>query len=145
MIDTIISGLFNLVGTLKEMGKDRRELRDNALRAISHALNETYLYYRDIDSGKARNLDTEAQLSRYWSAAAIPLRHIDNNLASICDYKSEYWINPESWDNKKIKQFKIGLEEVREQYRHLLYPGLFPLKRRDNGWGKRGGVLDLSS
>jgi hypothetical protein len=137
MIDTIISGLFGLVRTLKEMGKDKRDLRDNALRAISHALNETYLYYRDLDKGKKRNLDTEAQLSRYWSAAAIPLRYIDENLASICDHKSDYWINPESWDQEKIQRFKIDLKEVREQYRHLLYPGLFPLKRRNSSWGEK--------
>lgn len=73
MIEFVVERLLNLVGTIAVMGRDRRELRDNALRAISHALNETYLYYRDIDAGKERNIDTEAQLSRYWSAAAIPL------------------------------------------------------------------------
>jgi hypothetical protein len=61
-------------------------------------------------------------LSRYWSAAAIPLRHIDNELAQICEYKSEYWVNPESWDPLRIQQLGIGLKDVRERYRRLLHP-----------------------
>ena len=122
MIEFVVDRLINLLGNLREFGRDRRELRDNALRAISHALNETYLYYRDIDNGKERDLDIEAQLSRYWSAAATPLRHIDANLAEICENKSEYWINPQSYDQSKIKQLGIGLKDVRERYRQLLYP-----------------------
>ena len=122
MIEFVLEGLQKLVVTINEMGRDRRELRDNALRAISHALNETYLYYRGIDKGQSRNLDTEAQLSRYWAAAAIPIRHINAELAEICEYKSEYWLNPESWDEIKIKQVGISLKDVRERYRNLLFP-----------------------
>jgi hypothetical protein len=35
------------------------------------------LYYRDLNSGSIRNLEKEAQLAKYWSAAAIPMRHFD--------------------------------------------------------------------
>ncbi|APV45340.1 hypothetical protein Dform_02027 [Dehalogenimonas formicexedens] len=46
MIEFVVDRLIILLGNLKVFGRDRRELRDNALRAISYALNETYLYYR---------------------------------------------------------------------------------------------------
>jgi hypothetical protein len=138
MIEFVVERLLNLIGTIAVMGRDRRELRDNALRAISHALNETYLYYRDIDAGKERNIDTEAQLSRYWSAAAIPLRHIDNELAQICEYKSEYWVNPESWDSSKVEQLGIGLKDVRERYRNLLHPKRMIVEKRKPQTHHRG-------
>jgi len=105
-----------------DLTKDRRELKDNALRAISHALTETYLYYRRMELGKGRDNDIEAQLSKYWSAAAIPIRHIDPNLAQLCEHKSDYWVNPDRWDQKKVKKIGIGLEQVRKRYRALLNP-----------------------
>lgn len=124
MIEYVIDKLSALIEPAAAFSKERRELRDNALRAISHALNETYLYYRGMELGKPRDHDTEAQLAKYWSAAAIPLRHIDGELAMLCDQKSEYWINPDNWDQNKIKEIGIGLDSVRARYRKLLYPGL---------------------
>lgn len=49
-------------------------MKDEALRSISFALDETYLYYRDIEHGNLPNRDKEAMLVRYWSAAAIGLQ-----------------------------------------------------------------------
>ena len=122
MIERVVEQLISLLGPIAKLSKEKRELRDNALRSISNALNETYLYYRDIKRGKGRDPEVEAQLSRYWSAAAIPIRHIDNELANICEYKSEYWINPDNWNDGKIESLGIGLESVRKRYRSLLNP-----------------------
>lgn len=116
----ILEMLTNLAGPIMKLSKDRRDLRDNALRAISHALNETYIYYSSLENGKRRNKETEAQLSKYWAAAAIPIRHLDKNLATTCEYKSEYWLYPTRWDDARIKKFGIALDEVRERYRELL-------------------------
>lgn len=122
MLGDIISALFGLVPTLLELPKEQRELRDGALRAILVALDETYLYYRDTGRGRHRDLDREAQLVRYWSAAAIPMRHVDHGLARRCDQKAEYWLNPENYNPEKIKELDIGLESVRNAYRTLLEP-----------------------
>jgi hypothetical protein len=124
MITFVIEKLISLPRPVTSLSKERRELRDNALRSISHALDGTYLYYRDLDRGKPRNLETEAQLSRYWSAAAIPIRHIDEELAFICDQKSECWLNPETWDHERVKEVGIALDDVRKRYRGLLHPKL---------------------
>jgi len=117
-----ISGkLIALLPIISDAEKSQRELADNALRSISHALTETCLYAsRYIDQGK-RDPEIETQLSRYWSAAAIPLRHIDKELSLICEYKSEYWINPEGWDHDNARGAKIDLESVREKYRAKLH------------------------
>jgi hypothetical protein len=63
----------------------------------------------------------ESQLpSIYWSAAAIPIRHIDRKLADICEMKSKYWVNPEHWDPNHPNDMSIELDRVRKRYRRLL-------------------------
>jgi hypothetical protein len=47
MIKEILDLLTKVLGPIATLSKDKRELKDSALRATSGALNETYLYYRD--------------------------------------------------------------------------------------------------
>jgi hypothetical protein len=59
----LVERLISLIGPIAALSKDRREQVDAALKAVSAALTETYLYYRVLDAGK-RQPDTEAQLAR---------------------------------------------------------------------------------
>lgn len=129
MLELIVSQFTALIEPMQNFSKDKRDLKDNALRAISHALNETYLYYRDIESGRPINLDSQKQLSIYWSAAAIPLRHINEDLALICEFKSEYWVNPENWSDEEIHEHGIALNDLRKKYRALVAPTRFRAHR----------------
>ena len=130
MIEWVVERVSALIPAIEKLSVAKREMKDNALRAISHALNETYLYYSSLENGKRRNREIEAQLSRYWAAAAIPLRHLDQELASVCEHKSEYWVNPDSWGQARVDQLGIGLKKVRNQYRTLLAPKTFSKRRR---------------
>lgn len=129
-IEWVVERFVALVPAIEKVSDKNREVRDNALRAISHALNETYLYYSAQDNGQKRDREIEAQLSRYWAAAAIPLRHLDQQLAVVCEHKSEYWVNPDSWDQARVDKLGIGLKKVRNQYRALLAPKAFAKKGR---------------
>ena len=120
MITEILDSLDKLTTSIQALLKERRELADNALRSISNALDETYFYYRDIDAGSLRNKERELQLSKYWSASAIPIRHMDPELAEKCDRKAEYWVNPDHWDHSRTEELGISLDQVREKYRTLL-------------------------
>ena len=122
MINEILDGLSKILGPIATLSKDRRELKDTALRAISNALDETFLYYRDIDNGSSRNLERESLLAKYWSAAAIPMRHFNEELSNICDHKSEYWISPTNYQDSDIRKLGIGLNDVRQAYRKMLRP-----------------------
>jgi hypothetical protein len=122
MMQWVIERLGALLERIQALAKDRRDLRDNALRTISHALNETYLYYEGLENGKKRSRDIEAQISRYWSAAAIPMRHLDRELSQVCEYKSQFWVSPDHWQRRDISAVNIGLESVRARYRKLLVP-----------------------
>lgn len=128
MLDQIIAKLCDALPIIRDIRKDNRELADNALRSISHALTETYLYYSRL-ARKGRDRDNEEQLARYWAAAAIPLRHIDRELAIICENKAEYWLNPESYAAEDIERYGIGLDQVRRRYRECLVPRLHPSRQ----------------
>jgi hypothetical protein len=122
MLEYVVDKLVGLLGPIATLEKDKRELKDNALRAVSIALIETKLYYRDREAGKPRNPDTEAQLAKYWAAAAIPLRHIDPELAMTCEYKSDFWTGPEQWTGAQVTRLGIKLADVSSAYRKLVVP-----------------------
>ncbi len=122
MIMWVVERLIDLLGPLGELQKDKREMADAALRAVCTALNETCLYVGDLEKGGARDREREAQLVHLWSAAAIPVRHVDHHFASVCQHKSEYWLNPETWDGRGARGVNIELKSVRKRYRSLLRP-----------------------
>lgn len=128
MIQTVISKLLEILPTISSISKDRRELKDTALKTISTALNETYIYYRALDKGEVRSLEKEEMLSKYWAVAAIPMRHFDQDLSIICDIKAEYWINPENYTPEEIQTLGIGLKNVRQSYREILNPFFYKKK-----------------
>jgi hypothetical protein len=130
MLNEILQGLINILGPIATASKERSQMKDEALRAISHALDETYLYYRDIGHGRLQNRDREAMLVKYWSAAGISLRHFDQDLARRCDDKAEYWVNPENYNDEDINKLGIGLESVRQAYKKMLKPDLRRFGRR---------------
>jgi hypothetical protein len=123
MLEWAVERLLQLIPAMQSVSRDKRELRDNALRALVHALNETHIYYRRRERGKPRSHEMEEQLVRCWSAAAIPLRHIDSELASRCNLKAQFWIHPEDYSSQDVENLGITLEAVRNAYQTLLSPG----------------------
>jgi hypothetical protein len=119
MIEYFLDKLDRFVQLYCEKKKEDRQLADDALRAVVLALNETEIYYARRERGMPRSEDSEMQLSRYWSAASIPLRHIDPIFSQTCDHKSRYWLNPDDWDDKKIVKYKIRLSTVSKKIREL--------------------------
>ena len=119
MLEEVMYGLIDILGPIANFKNIHRQLADEALNAISKALNETSLYYRDIELGITPDPSQEkkAMLVRLWAEAAIPMRVIDFHLSQICELKSEYWLNPKSWSNEKIHEIGIDLESIKEIYR----------------------------
>jgi hypothetical protein len=120
MIEYVIQKLIALLPTIGLITKENREIRQKALTSIALALNETYLYYSGLDRGEKRNFDTEAQLSKYWSESAVHISFFDKELAEICEYKSDYWINPDNYTDEKVSSLGIELDSVRKRYRDIL-------------------------
>jgi len=122
MLEFVVGRLVALLGPIATVSKDKRELKDSALHAISTALTETKLYYKGLEAGNPQNLETEAQLAKAWAAAAILLRHFDEELAMICEHKSEFWTSPNNWSFEQIEKAGISLENVSDAYRKLAMP-----------------------
>jgi len=130
MLEFMVERLVALLGPIATLSKEKRELKDSALRAISMALTETKLYYKGLESGDPKNPETEAQLAKAWAAAAIPLRHFDEELAITCEYKADFWASLDHWSAGRIEDAGIKLESVSEAYRKLAMPIGFSRARR---------------
>lgn len=120
-MEWLIERLISLIPLLAKYSKEKRDIADNALIAVSTALAETSLYLAHIRQGGKAERAREEQLARYWAAAAVPVRHLDEEFADICQYKSDVWVSPDSWDPEKIGQYRIDLDSVRKRYTELLH------------------------
>lgn len=116
----VLTGLTKLSDFLGENHKHQRQLTDAALQSISTALSATSLYYRDLEAGSARDLDIEGKLNVFWGNAAIPMRHVNPDLAIVCAEKAQYWLNPDSWSDREIREVGIALDSVHRRYISLL-------------------------
>jgi hypothetical protein len=127
MLEWITARLLAFFEHASSVAQDRRETYDRALKSVSYALHETYLYYRDIDH-HPRDPERERHLCHLWAAAAVPVRHLDIDLAAICEYKAEYWVNPDNWSMDDIRTHLIQLAEIRDRYRSLLSSSLTKIR-----------------
>jgi hypothetical protein len=46
MFEHLLDGLIKLMGPIATLSREKRDLKDNALKAISKALLETKIYYQ---------------------------------------------------------------------------------------------------
>jgi hypothetical protein len=104
-----------------------------AIESLSNAVLKTRAYFADLSASTfsdfakessrisshmaKRNLAAEQELSQLWNAAHLSLRAIDPALADRCFAKAEYWTDPSSWPDEKIRQYNIQLESMSEAVR----------------------------
>jgi hypothetical protein len=120
MVELVISALYSFLERVSRARNRRTERHDQALAAIYVAANETRMYIRDSKKAKNRNKSREAKLVRLWTKAAVPVRHIDRDLADRCLLKADFWINPTQWTPAQVKKFGIRIDEIYEYSRQLL-------------------------
>ena len=114
---TITDRLLDIINLVRN-GKLQQDKRtDEALSQAYAALVRTQAY---ANRNGARNHDTEHKISELWYQASIPLRHIDNELANICNLKGGYWSNPKAWDELDTGEYDIALSNVEKKLRDLL-------------------------
>lgn len=118
VIDALWSVGEKIIGYYTQRGENGR----SALRALSNALDETYLYYARTGRNGGRDRMAEELLAKHWSAAAVAVRDVDRNLALVLERKAQYWIDPDSWTEAEVKAAGIKLQTVRNRYRRLLAP-----------------------
>ena len=117
---------------IKSGNRIRDEKYDLALEALYTALNETKIYIGSIERKRAHtdqnslesapigSEETEAQLSRLWTKAALKIRHYDPALANRLSKKADYWANPDKWSAADVARAHITIDEVFAEARDLL-------------------------
>jgi len=116
LFDKILAGL----GLIRQGRKQRTEKIDQALLALYVALAETKSYIEDRKNGKRRDRRREYELARLWHSASIPLRAIDRDFAHRCFLKGSYWMEPDTWDKKRVDETGIAIDAVFDATRKLL-------------------------
>lgn len=116
LFDKVLAG----IGLIREGKKQRSEKTDQALLALYAALSESRAYMADRANRKPRNRKREHSIAMLWHTASVPLRELDPELAERCFIKGSYWMEPDTWDKKKIDENGIAIDKVFEATRRLL-------------------------
>ena len=117
---TIFDKVLNVLGLIRDRKVERDEKIDASLHALYAALSETKAYVVTLKEGTERNRPKEHSLARMWHDASVPLRHIEPELAHKCFLKGSYWLEPEAWDEVRVQENQIALDQVFEETRELL-------------------------
>jgi len=110
----------NVLAVLKKAGDRDEDKITEALKAILVAASETESYLTDLNS-KERERKRETSISKMWVEAGVLLRKIEPNLAERCIMKSDYWVDPDSWTTRQVKDAKITLQMMKDDARVLLF------------------------
>ncbi|MGK8190427.1 hypothetical protein [Enterobacter ludwigii] len=90
-----------------------------AIIALTKAVHETEMYFRDRVRGLERDFSREDALSRLWSDAEEPVRLVDPQLSELCRYKAKYWLFPESYSRSQVVELHITLEGMNAALQRL--------------------------
>ena len=115
-----IPGLGKLLDYFAGERHHRDEQKDAALTAIYAAASETTIYLADLEREKNTDRKREQDIARLWSAAAVPIRHFDMDLADRCLLKFEFWVNPDKWNADEATERRIAIEAVLDKARELM-------------------------
>jgi hypothetical protein len=116
----LIPGLGKLLDYFASERHRRDDKFDAALAAIYAAATETKILLADTEQAGSRDREREREVARLWSAAAIPVRRFDPDLADRCLLKFEFWANPLKWKADDATEKRIAVDGILERARTLL-------------------------
>jgi hypothetical protein len=116
----LIPGISKLLDYFSAEMRREEDKRDSALMAILAAAVETKMYLESLESNAPRNRTEETELVKLWQKAAIPVRHIDLDLAASCLDKADDWIRPQTWDISHVEAKRKELQQICSRIRQLL-------------------------
>lgn len=90
-----------------------------AIIALTKAVHETEMYFRDRTRGMERDFGREDALSRLWSDAEEPVRLVEPQLSELCRYKARYWLFPEKYSRSQVMELHITLEGMNAALQRL--------------------------
>src|SRR5687768_10355083 len=96
---------------LPEIGRVLREFRaggelpsparQQAIRAVWSAVDNTRMYIRMINAGRVDSSEPNPELVDLWSEASLQIAAFDPGLADRLRSKAEYWSDPQQWNDER--------------------------------------------
>ncbi|HHP2750677.1 TPA: hypothetical protein ACRX4O_001109 [Klebsiella quasipneumoniae] len=124
---TDLVGVATLAASFLAYLEARKTNKNSKCQEITNALGQvisasektqTYLLSR-VESGE-RNRMKEWELAELWSHAAFTISQIDSDLSSRLHVKSEFWRDPDTWNQGLRATKDISLDHVSSHARKLL-------------------------
>lgn len=99
-----------------------------AIAVLLDALTKTQVYLGDLDmrsaSGTQGDPETdrvmERELARVWADAAAAFMGINQEVAPLLRLKSEAWARPMLWNDDRIREAGITIEDISNLAQRLL-------------------------
>jgi hypothetical protein len=116
-VASLISDLINIRGALEAVPAYRRntEKYQAATSKYDAALRETTAYMEKLkNSHESVDAQKEFTLAQLWSEASVAIHEFDDKLANRCFIKAQGWIDHAVWDDNQYKQYKIGIDDMRQ-------------------------------
>ncbi|WP_447879195.1 hypothetical protein [Serratia fonticola] len=122
-------GFISAIAAVTTIARNAKELRGDenphispAIAALSSAVNETEMYFRDRALlGAEKSQEREDALCRLWSNAAEPVRLVSLELSNLCAYKAAYWLFPDRYSPEDVKALNITLVGMKRELQSLRY------------------------
>jgi hypothetical protein len=96
----------------------------SARDAFQLALRETVVYMQRVGTNHAAySEEGEQRLSLLWTEASNAIAEFDPNLAERCYIKGQGWLDPAVWDNPRFKDYKVGIDDMRQAGAELIKSG----------------------
>jgi hypothetical protein len=92
--------------------------RKSAVRAVWRAVDQTKMHLAAIRDGRAGRADSNSELVRLWSDAALAISDVDIDFAGRLRMKAEYWSDPRYWHDEP--SIDISIDSVAQTARALL-------------------------
>jgi len=91
-----------------------------AIRAVWTAVDLTRMHLAKIRSGKAKVNEPNPELVEFWREASLQIATFDQELANKLRMKAELWSDPFRWDDARIREAGLQIEEITDKARTLL-------------------------
>lgn len=92
----------------------------NAYQSLLQALRTTMFFLKEsMVPDSDINMEDRMELSNVWMVASDAVRNYDVELYSACFEKNLYWSDPSRWNERRIRESGISLEQIAEKVKEF--------------------------
>ena len=117
--------LATIIGAAQLWSSQRFQTQTKRIAALSdlkNALISTEMYIKSLErkhgtddhmKAPSRDWETERELAKAWSIAALSSGHLSSSIARMANEKSGFWRDVSKWSRSDITRYGIAIEDAR--------------------------------